>query len=103
MEPKDVEKPNLPDIPAIKPQELPAKRRIAHESKDAEVLQYTCSPIHVLCKALGKVVGSSKYVMHFYGVEPPCPLSPLVFHLISPTMTGPRPHICTKDEVICRF
>ncbi|XP_061622993.1 putative exonuclease GOR isoform X2 [Phyllopteryx taeniolatus] len=34
MEPIDVAK---PDIPSVKPQELPAKRRIAHDSKDAEV------------------------------------------------------------------
>ncbi|XP_077376903.1 uncharacterized protein LOC144018542 isoform X2 [Festucalex cinctus] len=38
MEPKDVAKPNKPpEIPAVKPQELPAKRRIAHESKDTQV------------------------------------------------------------------
>ncbi|XP_019741088.1 putative exonuclease GOR [Hippocampus comes] len=59
MEPKDVEKPNQPDIPAIKPQELPAKRRIAHESKDAEVAAVKRRPqVQVLVPLRGPVKAS---------------------------------------------
>ncbi|XP_051922876.1 RNA exonuclease 1 homolog isoform X2 [Hippocampus zosterae] len=59
MEPKHVEKPNQPDVPAIKPQELPAKRRIAHESKDAEVAGVKRRPqIQVLVPLQGPVKAS---------------------------------------------
>ncbi|XP_061673940.1 RNA exonuclease 1 homolog isoform X2 [Syngnathoides biaculeatus] len=37
MEPVDVVKPDVPVISIVKPQEVPAKRRIAHDSKNTEV------------------------------------------------------------------
>ncbi|XP_077416328.1 uncharacterized protein LOC144048344 isoform X3 [Vanacampus margaritifer] len=64
MEPNVVKANKPPDIPAIKPKELPVKRRIAHESKDAEVAAAKRRPQPQVLVPLRAPVTSSAATQH---------------------------------------